>query len=440
MHQDHYGNALTTVSAEAAEAYSHAVDAALGANVGGLPGFEAAIEADPGFALAHIGRARLKQLAGERDESLRSLRDAERLVGSTTPREQRHVASCAAAIRGDAPAALALVQEQMREAPRDAFVLSQASSVFGLIGFGGSQDRNQEQFDLLASVASDYGEDWWFLSALAFAHNELFEFEEAKRLAERSLALRRESGHAAHTLAHVFYETGGASEGGSFLGDWLTGYEREAALFGHLSWHQALFLLLAGDEEGVETIYREDLRPGHSAATAMGVIADAASLQWRRSIEGATDLGWDELAEFARTAFPRPGLAFADVHCAFALAAVADRDALGRLIDGLRGRVAEGKTPAGEVVPALAEGIAAFAAGDYDGAVGILEPMQQQVVRLGGSHAQREVFEDTLLEAYIRAGRHEPAVRLLDARLARRPSARAARWRDRATAEAIPAD
>jgi hypothetical protein len=441
MPEDRYGNVLTTSSREAAEAYSEAVDTTLAAGVGALQGFEAAIEADPEFALAHAGRARMKQLAGDAAEARRSFDVAEQLVQSATPREQRQVASFAAASRGNTPRALELVYEQMREAPRDAFMLSQASGVFGLIGFGGSQDRNREQFELLDSVRDAYGEDWWYLSALAFAHNELYEFEEARRLADRSYQLRRDSGHAAHTLAHIMYETGGVSEGRSFLGDWLVGYAREAGLYNHLSWHQALFLLLSGDEEAVEAIYRDDLRPEASAAAgALIIIADAASLQWRRSLAGAGDLGWDELAEFARTAFPQPGMAFGDVHCAFALAAAADRDALGRLIDGLRKRVAEGKTPAGEVVPALAEGIAAFANEDYEGAVAILEPVQEQVVRIGGSHAQREVFEDTLLEAYIRAGRHDRAVRLLDERLARRPSARDADWRERATADAIPAD
>jgi hypothetical protein len=46
------------------------------------------------------------------------------------------------------------------------------------------------------------------------------------------------------------------------------------------------------------------------------------------------------------------------------------------------------------------------------------------LVRVGGSHAQRDVFEDTLLEAYLRSGRHEAAGRLFDERLGRRPSGR----------------
>ena len=35
------------------------------------------------------------------------------------------------------------------------------------------------------------------------------------------------------------------------------------------------------------------------------------------------------------------------------------------------------------------------------------EPRLDQLARIGGSHAQREVFEDTLLEAYLRAEQFE---------------------------------
>ena len=71
---------------------------------------------------------------------------------------------------------------------------------------------------------------------------------------------------------------------------------------------------------------------------------------------------------------------------------------------------------------------AAFARGDYESAVQHLEPVTDQVVRVGGSNAQREVFEDTLLQAYLRAERYAQAESLLRKRLARRPSTRDTLW------------
>ena len=80
----------------------------------------------------------------------------------------------------------------------------------------------------------------------------------------------------------------------------------------------------------------------------------------------------------------------------------------------------------------LVQGIWAFAQGAYDEAIQCIEPIADQIVRIGGSNAQREVFEDTLLEAYLRAGRYAPAEALLRRRLGRRPSARDLFWLGRA--------
>ncbi len=76
----------------------------------------------------------------------------------------------------------------------------------------------------------------------------------------------------------------------------------------------------------------------------------------------------------------------------------------------------------------LAEGYSAFAAGEWDLAANLFETAAPEVIRLGGSHAQRDVFEDTLIEANIRASRPERAKRLLEARLDRRPNGRDQRW------------
>jgi pentatricopeptide repeat protein len=84
------------------------------------------------------------------------------------------------------------------------------------------------------------------------------------------------------------------------------------------------------------------------------------------------------------------------------------------------------------VVLPLARGVQAFGAGAYDDAIRWLEPLDGQLVRVGGSHAQWEVFEDTLLQAYLRAGQFERAEALLRRRLARRSSARDVVWLEQA--------
>jgi tetratricopeptide (TPR) repeat protein len=430
---DRYGNELTTTSEAAAASYSEGIDRALAGNPGAEDCLQAAIEADEGFALAHIDLARLRQFQGRVPEARQHMERAQALAGGLTRREQDHITILSEAIAGNGTVAVALTREHLRDYPRDAFILNQSSGVYGLIGFSGSITRNDEQLALLQGVEHAYGDDWWFLSALGVAHEESGDYATARGMCERSLQGFWRNGHAAHVLAHVYFETGDPDEGTAFLDGWVDGYEREAQLYTHIHWHRALFLLGIYDYERAMAIYEENIRPGASKSAALGIIADTASFLWRCQMYGYEgDLPWHEASEYARTAFPRRGVTFADVHCALAYAGSGDTAALGTLIDSLRERQSLGKIAAGEVVPALAEGAASFAAGDYAGAVRILEPVADEVVRIGGSHAQREIWEDTLCEAYLRAGQYGRAKGLLEQRLSRRPSLRDLEWLGRA--------
>ncbi len=84
----------------------------------------------------------------------------------------------------------------------------------------------------------------------------------------------------------------------------------------------------------------------------------------------------------------------------------------------------------------LAKGVEAFANGAYDDAADNLDGLVDQLPRIGGSHAQREVFEDTILESYIRSGRFDKAQDLLHTRLKRRTSVRDEVWLGRTMGEA----
>jgi hypothetical protein len=89
-------------------------------------------------------------------------------------------------------------------------------------------------------------------------------------------------------------------------------------------------------------------------------------------------------------------------------------------------RQADGKLAPGPSAIGLCRGAKAFAEGDYS--VSILEPLVAELPRIGGSHAQRELWEDTLVVACLRAAYGDKAKRLISDRLRRRPSTRDAAW------------
>ncbi len=422
MPHDRYGLSLTTTPA-AAEAYVDAVDRLLAAREGALEGFDRALALDPDFALAHVGRSRALLTAGRGPEGRAAVDAAVQRTGKLDRREQRHVEVLAAAT-GPNARALALVREHLGEFPRDAVVLAAANGIYGLIGFSGSQTRNQDMLALLDGLVAAYGDDWWFLGAHGFARTEALGWKAGAPLVERALAREPRNAHAAHAWAHVLYERGDDVAGAAFVEGWMPSYPREAPLHCHLSWHRALFEIAGGRLDGALAIYEAAIAPGRSLCSAFTTVVDSASLLWRRELAGAapTPEAWRAVTEHARASFADPGLAFVDAHCAVALAAAGESEALERWIARLREAEAAGRAPAGPVTPAVAAGMAAFAAGRYDEAIATLAPVLEQFVRVGGSWAQRDLFEHTLLAAYLRSSRVEEARALLARRVDRRPS------------------
>jgi len=82
----------------------------------------------------------------------------------------------------------------------------------------------------------------------------------------------------------------------------------------------------------------------------------------------------------------------------------------------------------GTTAPALFRAMSAFADGDYRTCVGEIGPVLDEVVRIGGSHAQRTLVEDTFIVALMKSGELARARAMLDERLHRRPSPRDKRW------------
>ena len=432
--RDRYGLPLSTGSTAAAEHYAEGVDLLLSLNFGPEEAFRRAVEEDEGFALAHAGISEMQMMRGEVEEAKASAERAAALAAGCLRWERRRVEAVSLFVNGRGAEALALIREQLDESPQDALSLRMANRLFVLGCSGaGVADYPPDLLMLLKEAEPHYGDDWAFLGQYAFAHHECGLFDEALRHAERSLEQRPANANASHSVAHVFFETGDADGGGDFLGEWLTDYDSRSPFHVHLSWHLALFELAMGRYDRVFDIYDTQIRPSVKDRSPLS-LADSASLMWRIQMYGGTPppFPWRDVAEQAAPAAKAPGPGFRDAHAALAFAAAGDETSFQSMLDGLEDMEAKGNALAGEITLPLARGIAAFAAGKYDEAVERIEPLFPQLTRLGGSHAQREVFEDTLLEAYLRSGRCDRAEKLLRARLSRRPSVRDSDWLARA--------
>ena len=424
--EDRFGLKLSTASDAAAADYATAVDLMLSANAGAEALFDRALAADPDFALAHIARARLRQVQARIPEAKEGAAKARALAARVTPREARHIEAVALVIDGNGPQAMALVEEHIADYPRDGMVLGLALGVFGLLGFSGRIDHHEAQLALLESQAKHWGDDWWFLTYLGWARIELGDNARGVAEVERALEGNPRNAFAAHARAHGYYEVGDSERGAAFVEAWLPDYARESQLHCHISWHLALFELARGNSGRARELYLDAIHPAVSHAPPLFNLADAASLHWRWQLyeAGAPLDDGAEVAALARRYFAQAGIHFADVHAALAESG----DLTNIRIGECRARLEAGRLAQGPVVPELCAGAAAFAAGDYKAAAALLSDALPELPRIGGSHAQREVFEDTYIVACLRAGENGKAAERLKARLARRPSARDEKW------------
>ena len=424
MLTDRYGLPISTSSETARDAYIAGCDGVLTAWHGDAAHLARALEADPGFALAHaaLGRARflMADVAGARQSAAR----ARELAAGATPREQSHVDALCLAIEGKPVEALAATRTHLAQHPRDAMVASPATGVFGLIGFSGRQGREPEQVAFLEALKPHLADDWWFQAVYAFALEEVGRLDEALGLIERSMAENPRNAHGAHIKAHVLYEQGEDRAALDYLDSWLPAYPRDGLMHCHISWHVALFALMLGDGARAWQVYETQVHPGGAWGPALNVATDAPAFLWRAELAGHPRRAplWREAHDYAQKSFPKAGIAFVDVHRALASVAVGDTGALAGIVTELEQRAASGRAPSGDVVPRLATGLAAYGRGDWTASISALEPALAETVRIGGSRAQRDLIENTLLAAYLKDGRAADARKLVAAHADRRPS------------------
>ncbi len=411
MLRDRYGFQLSTASAEARDAYVAAVDLSLSANAGTEDAFRRAIACDEGLAVAHVGLARTLQVQHRPAEARAAATRARELAAGLPQRERSHVNALATVVDKGSVAGLAAVKEHLAAYPRDAMVLAPCTGVFGLIGFSGRAGREAELLALLEPLAKAYGEDWWFLSALAFAQVEVGDIERAHATIERALALHPRNANGAHIRAHVYYEAGERAAGLAYLEDWWKDYPRQSLLHCHISWHIALWQMALGRTADAWAFYRAHLSPGVSTGPPLNTLSDGASFLLRAEMAGEPrQVGlWRELSAYATQWFPSPGIAFADVHAALAHAFAGDEAALARIIERAKG-------PAADMVAQLARAFGAFAKADWAEAAAGFGGVLAAHERIGGSRAQRDLIEYARVVCLLHSGKAQEARRSLQER------------------------
>ncbi|MEV5176640.1 lycopene cyclase, partial [Streptomyces flaveolus] len=416
VREDLYGLPLTTTPG-AADLYNRGLERILLGSTNAMEQLAEAVRADPGFALGHAAVALLGHECGTDADVPGALRAAQTAVRERgEERERSLVAAVTARITRDATAGTQAVLGHIRAYPRDALAVGVAVPTISFNGLTSAE----RTWQLVEELRPHYGDDWWFAGQAAFVRQEQRRWQEAEELATRALAVQPAAGEAVHALTHVRYETGDHDRGRAWMDAWLRRHGEQSAYRAHFSWHAALHELHLDDRAAVLRRYRGQLAP--PAVTGTRAVVDSASLLWRCMMTGH----WDGdltlapvLAEAPQHWLRRPPTPFAALHGALALAAAGRSACLHRLRQYARDHA---DPVFREVVVPWCDALQAVTLGRWREAVRHLRTVLPRAGRLGGSAAQQEVVEDTLIHALTRSGQGGAAARLLRARLDRRPS------------------
>ncbi|WP_158932115.1 tetratricopeptide repeat protein [Acidisphaera sp. S103] len=422
MFTDRYDQSLSTTSVAARDAYVQGRDLALTLYPGAIEAFDRAIVADPGFAMAHTGKAQVLMREGNVAAAKAVQAQADALAAGLPAREAGHIAFFDQVFAGRSDAAIAALSEHLAQWPRDALVLASAANPNGLIGASGRIGQKHQIAVLMDSLAPHYGDDPWFLAHHAMALSEDGQLSAAKPKIEQSLAANPNNAHVAHGYAHICYEMGEADAGRLFLSSWLTDYPRNGFFYGHLSWHLSLCELQIGNWTEALRLYRDALTLGRHSGGPQQKMSDAAAFLWRSELAGyPRDAdAWRAMYDYANSALARPGNGLADLHVILAQAVMGDDSGLDARASQMEDLAREGRYPSGSYLPSASRGVAAYERGDFEAAIDALAPLVGESERIGGSRAQHDLIAFTLLRAYLEAERLEEARELL---AARRPGA-----------------
>ena len=448
MADDSQGLGMTG-SAEAVASYDRAVEHLIRFQPAVTDAAAASVAVDPGCVMGRVLGAYLGLMSTEEG----AVADARAALGSpegedgALPRERAHLAAVRSWVAGDMAGAGALLGDISVRYPRDLLALFVGHQIDF---FRGDAVNLRDRIGRALLAWDDQDPRSGFVHGMyAFGLEECNQYGQSAAAGHRAVETNPEDVWGIHAVVHTYEMQGQVPAGVRFMrarrADWTEGNFLNV----HNSWHYALYLLQAGDIAGALAVYDRFLHHDGSDNIALQLL-DATALLWRLWLEGA-DAGdrWRPLAQ-AWARILAPGFyPFNDMHAIMAFIGNGEPDRAAEVVAALERVVRAGGSAATGTVPMAAVTTAAgstgpgstgpvstgaamtsavglpvcrslvhFAAGRYEQVLAELLPIRTRVHEFGGSHAQRDAVERTLLEAAIRAGRLDLASALVSERLA----------------------
>jgi tetratricopeptide (TPR) repeat protein len=351
-----------------------------------------------------------------------SLARLEALQGAMNDRERRHAGALKAWAAGDWQRPRDELGSLLAEYPRDLLALQVAHQAdFFHADRESLRDRVARAMPGWSRDDDSYG---LLLGMHAFGLEENGAYPKAEETGHTALHYDAEDCWAQHAVAHVLEMQSRQSEGIQFMElrtrNWA---QADNGFAFHNWWHTALYHLDQGRPQRALEIYDAGIRPQPSELRV--TMLDAAALLWRMHLR-RMDVGkrWEELAGSYSKGNENGFYAFNDMHAMMAFVATSRSQEAASLLKAVEASAREGNTNgrmAREAGLAIVRAVEAFGREDYAEVVSLLAPLRDTARIIGGSNAQRDVLERTLLEAALRGGDKALARTLAEERVTHKP-------------------
>ncbi|HEY6966110.1 MAG TPA: tetratricopeptide repeat protein [Burkholderiales bacterium] len=413
-HRDRLGLALSAANGEAARAFDETVWAFVGfAREPGIP-LKRALEADPAMPMALCLQGYFLHLMGSPSLAAKARIVFDSISGTkANPREKAHIAALGTWCDGELERTCRILDGILAEYPRDILALKLANYLYFYLGDAANvRDGPARSLKAWDQKTPGYGH---LLALHAFGLEESGDYASAERAGRRATELNPADPWAVHAVAHVMEMQDRVAEGAEWIETLAPHWDGANFFRFHLWWHLALMRWGAGCADEALALY--DARVWGEGSSENLSLCNDISMLARLELAGI-DVGprWDAAAELVRAQCdPRAGgavMAFVDAHYALALGEVPALESR-----GTTGRVH------GAVGRALCDAMVAWRARDHAGAVARLAPVRAQLRRVGGSHAQRDLFALLLLDSAVATGNRALADAVRAERSALRPRA-----------------
>lgn len=425
MYPGQTGVEYTAASEAAVQAFDATVEAycSFGRDIGSR--LKATFEADPGMPMAHVLKGYFFQYMAVPwavTKTPEVLAKARGLMDRASAREQMHVLALDAWSKGDLRAAVRICQFILLDHPRDFLALKLAN--FFHFYLGDSKNVRDSVARVLHAWSPSVPFFGYVMSLYAFGLEETGRFADAERIARQSVESNPRDAWGVHTLAHVADATDRYREGIEFLqkteGEWNAGNNFRY----HLWWHRALLHLGLDERDAVLALYDERLWDPESDEY-LDLTNDISTLQRLEMLGLDVEDRWTPLADKVEKLCELRYLAFIDAHYVLALAAAGRMQTTQLMLEWLRNHARSGQDTVAEITDrvnlTLCEGLVAYRSENFERAVDLILPVRDEIRLIGGSHAQRDLFDQILIDAALKAQRYSLARALASERAAARP-------------------